>query len=104
MGYYTHFNLRILEGNPYLIEDFREKYESAKFAINENGESRDSTKWYDNEKDLRAFSKKHPTTLFELSGEGEDSGDQWKKYFKNGKMQTCRAAITFEPFNESKLQ
>jgi hypothetical protein len=68
------------------------------------GEYRDSCKWYDHEADMLAFSKRFPDVLFELSGEGEEACDMWRKYFKNGKMQSCPAQITYEPFDESKLR
>jgi hypothetical protein len=60
-------------------------------------------KWYEHEDDMRRFSKLYPHILFELSGEGEESGDLWKKYFLNGKMQYCKVKMEFEPFDESKL-
>ena len=60
-------------------------------------------KWYQHEDDMKRFSKLYPHILFELSGEGEESGDIWKKYFLNGKMQTCNVKMEFEPFDESKL-
>jgi hypothetical protein len=44
-----------------------------------------------------------PTVLFTLKGEGEESGDMWFKYFKNGKMQVAMARIEFDSFNEGKL-
>ena len=64
----------------------------------------DNCKWYEHEKDMRAVSSKYPETLFLLEGEGEESGDIWKKYFLNGKMQTCKSIITFEEFDKSKLK
>jgi hypothetical protein len=42
--------------------------------------------------------------VFELIGEGEEAGEMWKKYFKNGKLQTCKATITFDRYDESKLR
>lgn len=60
-------------------------------------------KWYGHENDMRDLSKKFPTILMILSGEGEDSGDIWRKYFLNGKMQRASAKITFEDFDERKM-
>ena len=48
-------------------------------------------------------SKLYPEHLFMLEGEGEESGDIWRKYFFNGKYQICNAIITFEPFDKTKL-
>jgi hypothetical protein len=74
------------------------------YAVDSEGCTTDSCKWYDHEKEVAQFSTIYPDVLFELSGEGEDSGDIWKKYFKNGKMQLCSAEMTFPPFDESKMK
>jgi hypothetical protein len=63
----------------------------------------DSCKWYDHEEHCKAVSKMYPEVLIEISGEGEESGDIWKKYFLNGKMQECRAKFSIPPFDKSKL-
>ena len=63
----------------------------------------DSYKWYIHEQDMKELSKIYPETTFLLEGEGEDSEDIWRKYFKNGKMQVCKAEIVFPAFDESKL-
>lgn len=60
-------------------------------------------KWYDHEKHLLETSKKFPTILFVLTGEGEEPGDVWKKYFLGGKIQRAKGNIVFESFDESKL-
>ena len=46
----------------------------------------------------------HPKVVFELSGEGEEAGDLWKAYFKDGKMQMCKAKIEYDNFDESQMQ
>lgn len=99
MGYYTRYELKISPESEIIravIEDEGDVY----YAI---GDYADSYKWYDHEQDMRDLSVRFPDHLFELRGEGEDTGDIWRKYFKNGKMQSCFAQITFEPFDETKL-
>lgn len=52
---------------------------------------------------MKNLSKKFPSVLFILEGEGEENDDIWKKYFKDGKVQECAAKITFDPYDETKL-
>lgn len=66
------------------------------FSLNE-------TSWYDHEEDMKVLSKNVPDVLFELYGEGQESGDLWYKYFKNGKMQYCPGKVVFDDYDESKL-
>jgi hypothetical protein len=66
-------------------------------------ELEDSIKWYDHEIQMRYLSKKFPDAVFTLRGEGEESGDVWVKYFKNGKMQQQKLVVEFDEFDESKL-
>lgn len=70
------------------------------WALAENGTTCDACKWYDHAEDMKALSKTLPNVLFTLSGEGEESGDVWRKYFLNGKMQTAKAVITVAPFKK----
>lgn len=64
----------------------------------------EQTKWYDHEEHMRALSIRFPTFLFTVTGDGEEQGDQWIKYFVNGKMQEARAQITFDRFTKDKLK
>lgn len=104
MGYYTIYELDIVNGDENLIEALRDYREDARYAITGNGEAWYSSQWYGHEKDLRSFSLLHPDALFKLSGKGEESGDLWIKYYKNGKMQSCKAKIVFDEFNADYLQ
>ncbi len=94
MGYYTRFEL---DNDIDLIEEFKESCEEAGYALEE------CSKWYNWEEDLKTFSLKHPDVLFEMAGEGEGSGDIWKAYCKNGKIQIETAVVTFGEFDELKL-
>jgi hypothetical protein len=68
-----------------------------------NGGCDEAHKWYEHEVDMAKLSIAVPDVLFRLSGEGEESGDIWDKYFLNGKMQICNATVVKEPFNAAKL-
>lgn len=106
MGYYTRYELSVDAPNyndSEIIEQFREECEYANHALQKDGSCSDECKWYDHEKELLAFSKKHPDCLFKLHGEGEESGDIWFKYIKNGKMQVARARIEYDEFDPDKL-
>ncbi len=58
----------------------------------------DSIKWYEHEKDMLFASTVFPDWIFELSGEGEESGDIWVKWFWNGKMQGGKAEVVLPQF------
>ena len=100
MGYYTRFNLEIIEG-----EDKNGNYISEIGDINNCGDDweEDEMKWYDFHQDMLTYSLRHPDTTFKLIGEGEESGDNWANYYKNGKCQETRAVIIYEEFDELKL-
>lgn len=65
--------------------DFTEEY------INDG----ESMTWYEHEIHVLGVTMKYPNLLFTLEGEGEETGDIWKKYFRNGKMVEVRAVVTF---------
>lgn len=108
MGYYTTYKLTVSEplddfAMP-IIDNLRDVSSDAKYALDADGSSRDSCKWYDHETELKSFSAKYPDILFTLNGEGEESGDVWVKYFKGGKMQVEKAVIQLAPFDPVKLR
>ncbi len=104
MGYSTSYTLSVIGGDEMaIIAELREKYDSAAYALDEDGTTSESSKWYEHEEEVKAFSLDHPESLFTLNGIGEESPDVWVKYFKNGKMQVSRAEIILAPFDESKL-
>ena len=101
MSYYTNYTLSTTSRNEDLEEIEETLNEISDYNIKFGWN--DSCKWYNHEKHMKELSKIYPDTTFLLEGEGEESGDIWQKYFKNGKMQVCKAEIVFPAFDESKL-
>ena len=87
----------------FIINELRNFSSEAKYALDEDGDSREVCKWYDHTEDLIKFSINYPTWLFTLSGEGEEAGDVWKLYVLNGKKQLAKAKLTFDDFDFNKL-
>jgi len=86
-----------------MIEELRQENEAASIAFNELGEPFEKIGWFTWREDLQEFSKKHPDDLFILEGDGEDTSDLWKCYFKNGKSQKAWAKITYDEFDPEQL-
>ena len=99
MGYYTRHELSIVSGN----DNFTDYEQEITDSTNYSSLFYDSIKWYDCEKDMKDYSKKHPNVVFCIYGEGEESGDIWKAYFQNGKMFRTKAVLQFEEFSIEKL-
>lgn len=109
MGYYSTFNFSINEKitedeKLRIIDEFREANEDFGYAIDEDGTAYEQCKWYEHDDDMEKLSKIYPNYVFSIERSGEESGDIDKTYYKNGKSQTCKAIITFEPFDETKLE
>ncbi len=83
----------------HLKENYSDNYDISSIV----DEVSDGWKWYEHEKTMREISAKFPSVLFTLIGKGEEAGDMWRKYFKSGKMQTAKAVISFDTFDEKKL-
>lgn len=63
----------------------------------------DMVKWYDCIEDMKKVSTLFPNVTIEIHGEGEENGDLWNAYFKNGKAVVYRAEIIYPEFNEEDL-
>ena len=83
MGYITYFNLEMIGSD----EDIANACEDAKTSGNEliaellDGEYLEA-KWYDFQTDFSDFAKRHPSILFIVTGDGEESDDLWEARFK----------------------
>lgn len=111
MGYYTNYKVKIIKGQlpeyeRKIIDDGFTTFEKliVTKACAEYGDPfREANKWYDHEVDMVRFSKLYPDVLLELSGEGEENGDVWKKYYKAGKSCEIRPEVIWPHFDESML-
>lgn len=102
MGYYTRYSLKVEPKITDLM--FKEKFNKITGDCEYDYVFEEDCKWNNHEEHMLEVSKLYPEHLFMLEGEGEESGDIWRKYFFNGKYQICNAIITFEPFDETKLK
>ena len=105
MGYYTDYDLSSLTD-----EQLDKVNEVSGYGFTHS--YNDSCKWYGCVEDMKKVSLLFPDEVLEISGKisgklvrlyGEESGDVWQAYFKNGKAQMCKAVLTFEDFDENKL-
>ena len=108
MGYQTYMCIEISEGGP-ALEQVAEKVGEVTgepgVAFWESALQGEGVKWYDRESDMRKVSTRFPEAVFTLRGEGEDPGDQWVEYYKNGKLQVEeRPEWNPPPFDPAKLK
>lgn len=90
MGYNTKFSLEIsgVEG----LTD-RQKESLYKERVDKDytdigaiyTEQVEEVRWYDYLQDLDRISAKYPNVLFQLTGWGEETGDYWRTWFRNGR-------------------
>ena len=120
MGYYTNFELTVIEGTASMFEvktvlDDVMGFPSDEsiFGFENNHEinygdvsltTSDACKWYDHDEDCAAMSKQFPGVVFKLHGDGEEAGDQWDAYYKDGLCQICRVIPTYPPYDPAKLK
>ena len=102
MGYYTSHSFDVPNA-PELIKVFRAECENAAFSLTETGYPSESSKWYDQEDDMKNFSAKHPGILMIAEGVGDDPDDRWREYYMDGKMQNAQVRTVYNEFDASKL-
>lgn len=106
MGYYTTFELEILDIGSENLDQIRKTFVSEGYEMRAAeilDERTDDLKWYDHDDDMRKFSSFFPTAVFKLSGYGEEAGDVWVTYYHGGKMHDAHTEIVHEDFDPKKL-
>lgn len=86
MGYYTRYTLTTKP-----VEKQEEAVQLLENLIGYDPTSQ-STKWYDREEDLCKLSSSPELVdvLLILDGEGEETGDEWRCFAKNGRKEMIR--------------
>lgn len=98
MGYLTNYDF---SGNRKEVIQAIE--DSSRYGKSDDGHYY-QIKWYDCRKNMLAVSLLFPEEILIISGEGEEQGDTWQAYFKNGKYIELRPEIVFPEFDESMLK
>ena len=79
MGYYTRYELEIIEGDSNEIDHEQGITDS---TVYNDDLFECEKKWYDCHKDMIAYSKQYPNTVFCITGEGEEAVvADWFKIF-----------------------
>lgn len=112
MGYYTRFELVVHEGTAdldavHVALDKAMDYPHDESPFEVDGDriiSSDSIKWYDHDEDCAEMSKHFPGAVFMLHGMGEETGDLWEAYYKDGFCQICRVTPVYPPYDPTKLK
>lgn len=85
MGYYTRYDIRILDAKtPAETDAVLAALEKVSGYV---GLTEGAIKWYAHEADCLQVSREFPGITIRLYGEGEEQGDVYVKFFKNGMME-----------------
>lgn len=111
MGYYTTF---ILTVDPAPTEDListltenQSEYIGAfEFysTVSRNSFYLDECKWYEHVEDMKVLSSTYPEYVFTLHGRGEEQGDEWVEFYKNGKTYKVILVMPIPSFHEEFLK
>jgi len=94
MGYYTDFTITT-DSNAIITSLVCTALAEISGYEFEDGNT--NAKWYDHEDHIAQVSKQFPLTLITVDGEGEESGDIWRLYARNGEFEKVEAKVTFAP-------
>lgn len=89
MGYYTDYEVVALDGRA----DW--KHALAKIMGYDEPSDLIGIKWYEHDDDMKTLSLVFPDVTFQLTGYGEETGDIWRAYYRNGVIQHAETTISF---------
>ena len=100
MGYLTYYSINKVQGTERVWKQFKKKL----VALGRGPDSAEEVeegfqaKWYDWDKDMTDRSRKYPSLIVEIRGDGENSDDLWKARFKAGRQEFIQLATDNRPF------
>jgi len=107
MGYYTNFSIKIKQGQAEIIDLQMAIEKQSEYAFDNDGTeiySEGEIKWYEHSEDMKNVSKLFPDLTLQVDGEGEETGDIRRTFWKDGKYQEAKRVVTIEDFDENKLE
>lgn len=108
MGYYTYFTLNVLNWKELNRQEQQritgELRDMDVFEDIGDGYAYADAKWYDSDEDMYILSKRCPKALFSLEGDGEEDGDLWQVFYKNGMAQNANVRIERDEFDPKLLR
>ena len=89
-----------------VIDEFRNFSEEAGYMLNSQGGSEEGGSGYNMENDISKFSVRYPELLFVLHCDPDPGFDEppYKQYHKGGLVHKAKTTVTFEKYDENKLQ
>ena len=104
MGYYTFYQLQVLnpvneEHEDTIREDFEQQFPNESKCVDQV-----DMKWYSHDDDMIEFSKRHPGVIFELLGTGEETYDEWVCRYRDGKSECLAPEVIWPIFEEILLE
>lgn len=104
MGYNTYFEMITFPAMAWTSEEVKEAIKKVEVPCRYMGTSRMDTwvegdeydfeeemKWYDHEEHMVELSKLCPNIIFDLRGDGEETGDMWRSVYFRGEVRTVTA-------------
>lgn len=108
MGYTTRFRLHIDSADTKILKEVVSyiKTQTSYYLEFDPGDMTAylTAHWYDWEIDMKNVSTHFKDVLLVLNGVGEDSDDVWRAYFKDSKMQFCKARLVFDDYDKELLE
>jgi hypothetical protein len=98
MGYYTDHKISILDGDVD-IDDLAQRLEDMTGyhveVAHKDAVLLQEAKWYECEEDMKALSRDNPHIIFLVEGEGEENGDIWRAFVKDGQWSYQKVQYTW---------